>query len=224
MKGRLLVFMDESGDPTIGKKIDPQYPVFGVAAVLMSPEEYRDAVLAMADFKLRYFGHEGAVLHSREITKRIGAFDVLNDPSIRKPFLDDISALIRNIPFQLVVAVLDKRIAAHVSPHEVVLHRILDDIESRAVETGCSFVQYVAESIGSVEDAAVRRAFTAWRDLKPREIRHWLEFTRKDMNVVGVQLADLLVTPCTRQVLDGVEHPSMKAFADKIVGQISVLS
>ncbi|WP_243094804.1 DUF3800 domain-containing protein [Thermus thalpophilus] len=39
----LLCFLDESGDHVL-KKVDPQYPVFVLAGVLVEPSHYREAM------------------------------------------------------------------------------------------------------------------------------------------------------------------------------------
>jgi len=87
----VVVFLDETGTPSLDT-IDADFPIFLLALLICTPATYIDRIVpSVYRLKYRYFGHEGVVLHSHEIRKRIEAFTILNDPSVRIPFLQGIS-------------------------------------------------------------------------------------------------------------------------------------
>src|SRR5580765_8337587 len=73
-----IIFVDESGSPSMGGGIDPQYPLFVLAFLLMKKSDYAQVVCpAVSAFKLKHFGHDQVILHEREIRKDTGAFKFL---------------------------------------------------------------------------------------------------------------------------------------------------
>jgi hypothetical protein len=61
--------------------------VFVLVFVLCDRNEYANGLVpAFAELKIRYFGHDGVVLHSRDIRKAIGDFSFLQVPEKRESF------------------------------------------------------------------------------------------------------------------------------------------
>lgn len=66
----LLVYLDETGDSSL-EHIHPRFPLFALAFVICRPESYTERIApSVYQFKLRYFGHECVVVHSRDIRKQ----------------------------------------------------------------------------------------------------------------------------------------------------------
>jgi hypothetical protein len=78
---RYLAFFDECGDHSL-TKIDPDFPLFVLALVVVERAAYRDEIHTPFNaFKLRYFNHEGVNLHSRDIRVNTGPFPPFSPPS-----------------------------------------------------------------------------------------------------------------------------------------------
>ena len=74
---RFLAFFDECGDHSL-VKIDPDFPLFVLALVVVERAAYRDTILPeMNRLKLGYWNHEGINLHSRDIRVAAGPFNIL---------------------------------------------------------------------------------------------------------------------------------------------------
>ncbi|WP_354307678.1 DUF3800 domain-containing protein [Sphingomonas trueperi] len=65
-----IVFADESGDHGL-QSIDPQFPVFALVFCIFEKSAYAENVEpAFRRLKFKYFGHDAAILHEREIRKQ----------------------------------------------------------------------------------------------------------------------------------------------------------
>lgn len=208
----LVVYADESGDHGLSK-IDPSYPVFALAFVIMTRDEYVDVVTpALQRLKFAYWGHDQVVFHEREIRKRVGPFAMLAEPSTNDAFMQDLTDLIAAAPFRLCVAVIDKvRLKAKYvdpwSPYEIALRfcmeRLLTCLHQH--EQANRLVHVVFESRGKNEDAELELEFrriganqARWGYTPPdfSYARFEPVFARKDANAAGLQLADLVARPC----------------------------
>src|SRR5258708_648087 len=90
---RFLAFFDECGDHSL-VKINPQFPLFVLALIVVERAAYRDIILSeMNLFKLRYWDHEGVNLHSRDIRVAAGPFNFLLNANVRLNFMDELSQM-----------------------------------------------------------------------------------------------------------------------------------
>jgi len=86
-----IIYIDESGDHGL-QSIDPNYPVFVLAFCIFHKAEYAQQVSpAVQDFKFKYFGHDMVILHEYEIRKAREEFRILQNKSIRDPFMEDLN-------------------------------------------------------------------------------------------------------------------------------------
>ena len=73
----LMVFLDETGDHSM-EAVDKDFPVFVLAFLLSEQDKYvHEIVPAFTKFKVDQFGHDGVILHSRDIRKCLGDFKYL---------------------------------------------------------------------------------------------------------------------------------------------------
>lgn len=209
----LVVYADESGDHGLAS-IDSGYPIFALAFVIMTRDEYVDVVTpALQRLKFAYWGHDQVVFHEREIRKRVGPFAMLAEPSTNEAFLGDLTDLITAAPFRLCVAVVDKeRLKAKYvepwSPYEIALHFCMEQLLGCVRQHGGQadrLVHVVFESRGKNEDAELELEFrrivanqARWGYRAPDFSYARFEpiFARKDANAAGLQLADLVARPC----------------------------
>lgn len=89
----LLVFLDEAGDHSLDP-VDQDFPVFVLVFMMCDENKYTDELApAFTRFKVKYFGHDEIVLHSRDIRKALGDFAFLQLAERREAFHADLNEL-----------------------------------------------------------------------------------------------------------------------------------
>jgi hypothetical protein len=103
-----LVFVDESGDHYLNK-YPKDYPLFVLAFVIISKDEYCDRLLPrFSRLKLKYFPDVSTIFHEREIRKAEKRFAFLTDTDLRNSFQADLSAMIAEIDYKVVAVAINK--------------------------------------------------------------------------------------------------------------------
>lgn len=206
-----LVFVDESGSPNMGGGIDPQYPIFVLAFLLVKKTDYAQVVCpTVSAFKFKHFGHDQVILHEREIRKDIGAFKFLKTPQIKQAFLDELTDLIAVLPVQLCCVVINKakhqaKYKTPVHPYHLGLHfgleRVLGFLENKGEQRN---VHIIVECRGKHEDDDLELEFRRICDSEPfatSKVKLEVVFADKKSNATGLQLADLMARPVGMSVL-----------------------
>jgi hypothetical protein len=219
----LVVYLDETGDHSL-ELIDRDFPVFGVVMLICEVEVYlREIVPAVCAMKFDYFGHEGVVLHSRDIRKAQGDFGFLTDPGKRQPFYERINSLMSEPEYQLIGAFIRKQRhkdryginADH--PYDLALMFALERLLPLLEGANQSDVVVVAESRGKREDDELRLSFLRVVNYgtfyvsseRFKRVNFRLEFKRKEANLIGTQMADLAAYPIARHVINSSkENPA----------------
>jgi hypothetical protein len=212
---RFIAFFDECGDHSLSK-IDKDFPLFLLCTVIVEREAYAHQVIpAMAAFKLRYFAHEGINLHSREIRKADGPFSILQNETVRKSFLPELSALIATLPFTLFITAIHKQAYAQrygngaKNPYDVALEYSFERVLHFMEEHKESQLPVIAEARGQQEDDALRASFhrlmtqgTYYNKAERfQKLVCPISFRRKQDNIAGIQVADLCAHPTARHLL-----------------------
>lgn len=212
-----IIYIDESGDHALDR-IDPDYPVFVLAFCIFNKAEYSAVVSpALQQLKFKYFGHDAVIFHERDIRKALGKFAILLNRTIRTAFMEDVNALIRDLPVTLIAVVIDKSrlTATYVDPTnpyhlalEFGLERVARALEARG-EMGCK-THLIFESRGNKENNDLELAFR--RVMASNGIcgRHGfeMEMAFKATNAAGLQIADLMARPIGRYIIDGPGKPN----------------
>jgi len=194
----MMVFLDEAGDHSMDP-VDKDFPVFVLVFVLCDADKYvSELVPAFTGFKVKYFGHDGAILHSRDIRKAIGDFAFLQVPDKREVFYSDLNNLMTAAAFELIAIAILKQThkerygKACRNPYELALEFGMERLKSYLEELGQKEVTLLAEARGKNEDDALRLAFLQL--LKHgsychqfRSIDFNLKFVSKKANVLGHQ-------------------------------------
>lgn len=137
-----IVFVDESGDHGL-ESIDPTYPMFVLAFCVFEVESYiTKAVPSVLRFKFKYFGHDQAILHEREIRRGLPPFGFTRDKRFRAGFFDDLNALIKDVDFRLVASAIRKeeyrcRYAVPGNPYHVAMGFGLERVFLELHALGC---------------------------------------------------------------------------------------
>lgn len=211
----MVVYFDEVGNTNLAAT-DKDFPVFAVVMFICDDDVYANGIAPLVTkLKFKWFGHEGVILHSRDIRKAQGDFGILTDPARRKEFLDDISELMTACAYKLIAVAVrkDRHVAKYkypADPYELSLLFAMERLVSVLEEAHQKAVVVIAEQRGKNED---RELFTAFQDIIQRgtayvsrerfqKIKWTLKFLPKSMNIVGTQLADLAAYPIARRALD----------------------
>lgn len=209
----LMVFIDEAGDHSLDP-VDKDFPVFVLVFVVCDQEDYTDVLLpSFTRFKVKHLGHDGVILHSRDIRKAVGDFAFLQIPTRRETFYAELNDLMTQAVFQLIAIAIRKQShkerygKACRNPYELALEFGMERLKSYLDEVGQKQVTLLAEARGKNEDDALRLAFlqllkhgSYYHDFK--SIDFDLKFVSKRANVLGHQIADLCAYPIARHVID----------------------
>lgn len=214
-----IIYVDESGDHSL-TSIDKDYPLFVLAFCLVEKADYANVIVpAIQSFKFDHFGHDMVVLHAHEIRKSKNAFSFLLNPEKRLPFMEDLSGLMADMPYQLIVSAILKELhrekyARPWSPYTLALQFCMERAHDFLLENGQEgrTTHLVVESRGKREDQELELEFRRIIDnhykTAKRHERDFsrtpfeIEFASKHTNSTGMQLADLVAHPIGRHVLD----------------------
>lgn len=213
-----IVFADESGDHGL-VTIDPQFPVFAPVFCVFEKRCYVDeAEPAFRRLKFKWFGHDAAVLHEREIRKQMPPFDFLRrDAETREAFMADVNAIMADAPFHAYVSVIDKeklrqRYAQPHNPYDIAMLFCLETLSNRLVADGQRgrVTHVLFEGRGRTEDAQLELEFLrvvangrqwGWRSVDVARTPLKPVFAPKAANLAGHQLTDLIARPLALRAL-----------------------
>lgn len=226
--GMKHLFLDESGSHNL-RIVDPDYPVFVLGGVIIGSDEELAAVsAAVRSFKSRVFGERPVTLHTADITRARNGFEGLRDPDVRGRFYSELNGLVAGLSIKVVACAIRK--AAHVERYGalavdpymlslgVLVERFCFEI-GRSSERGTIIV----ERRGRLLDAALASAWDALRlggtaYVRPATINRriaGLEMRAKSPDEIGLQLADLVVSPIGRVVLGKQTHEDYRIIETK---------
>jgi hypothetical protein len=209
--GSHLVFVDESGDHGLSR-IDPSYPMFVLAFCLMTKNDYVAKICpAIQRFKFRFWGHDEQVLHEHEIRKPNKDYCFLFNPARRAEFVEVLSQLVDEAPFQLVTSAIRKlefnqHYTLPQNPYELSLQfgleRIYRELDARG--EGARLTHVIVEKRGEKEDDQLELVFRRICDganALGKRLPLELVMIPKASNSAGLQLADLVARPVGIKVL-----------------------
>jgi hypothetical protein len=152
-----IVYLDETGDHSL-ESIDKDFPVFVLVMFICDTTYYNHTILpTVAQLKTDYFGHEGVILHSRDIRKAQKDFGFLTNPQKRTEFIDRINSMMRNFDYTLIVSVIkkqdhkDKYGMAADNPYDLAMKFCLERLLPFLEEAQQKQVYLIAESRGRKE-------------------------------------------------------------------------
>lgn len=210
----LTMYLDESGDHSL-ETVDPQYPVFVLGGVIVDDKEM-DATIepAFQELKRSFFGDETIILHTSEISRNLGPFTSVKDPNFRNHFFEALNELMETLPYMIVACAIrkDKLLEKYQerarNPYHYALHilveRFIMELSSRK-ESG----SIVAEARDTAENRRLREVWdvitrSGTDYMSPDKISNYIcsfSIKHKSMNLCGLQLADLIVSPIGRAVI-----------------------
>lgn len=211
-------FLDETGDHGL-TFIDENFPIFLLAGCLFEESEYKKVIKEINAFKRYFFKTNDVILHSRDIRKNDGSFQILFDLNLKKSFYEKLNKIISNSQFTIISVAIDKKkyiekygkIAN--DPYTICLSYILERLVFCTDRNVSSRVSITIEKRGKKEDAQLlahyntvidRGTFHVSSDRFKKRISSFTMKIKRD-NDVGVQIADLCAYPIARHVLNSEE-------------------
>lgn len=217
---RFRLYIDESGDHTYKYLEDISRRYLGLIGVAIESEYYRNEFQpGLEALKQSHFPHspdKPVILHREDIYNRRHAFGVLSDPTHNSAWEHDFIEFVRGAKFRLFLVVIDKKTHKErygdsvVHPYHLCLTFVLERYRGYLKYKG-SMGDVLAESRGASEDLALKKVYQdIWTQgtyyIPRRRVQKVLtskelKVKRKEQNIAGLQLADLIVHPATREIL-----------------------
>lgn len=224
---RCRVFLDECGSHNLAAK--EEFDAFALAAVIVPEPDYRELDRRWRAWKATNLGSEQKVVHEPDVRKGRGAFWCHGSRAQRVLLNESLRKVLRSLDFTAIVCVVNrpaylKEIGNRPLDESLPGHLYLMALNFFAERLVMALDRHfqgargkvVAESRGLLEDAAlqyeyVRLQLDGTSYVSASWFRHQLvpaiEFAKKQDNISGLQMADLLARPCAEKVLDPSSRP-----------------
>lgn len=174
------------------------------------------------------------VFHRREMAGRLYPFEALRDAETNKHFDKELLALLRSWNYTVFNVIVDKvalqqKYAIPDHPYhyalEVMLERYIQWLEGRSCVG-----DVMAEARGGKEDRELEKRYVSVYQtgtvyvksamVQVRLSSRNLKLRRKDANITGLQVAELVAQPCFKLALSLREGKPMKANFNNLVAEI----
>lgn len=235
--GVYRLYVDESGDHGYNDLdiVGGQY--LAITGLIIEMESYRATFHPdLEAFKQSTIPHDPdrpLILHRRDIIDRSGVYKSLQNSEVRRRFNAELIQFIDRHEYWIITVVLDKR--AHIEKYGAAAFHPYNYCLNLLMERYCGWLRFrsskgdvLAESRGKREDTDLKGAFhtllsggTQFREagfFRDVITRNELVTAKKESNISGLQVADLLTYPSKQDVL--VEHgriePPPGEFRDKL--------
>lgn len=210
------MYLDESGDHNL-EKIDPRYPVFVLGGGVVDRAYARTVMRPrIRQLKVDFFDGPGIVLHTNDIVRARNGFEALKDERFRNEFYEALNVMMRELEYKVVACVIDKPKLVAKYKHRA------DDPYGYSLEV---LIERFCKELGDTPDGGIiyaeRRGEpldhelnVAWERLRSNVVgtgyagaktidERICELVVKDkrLNIDGLQLADLVVSPIARRAM-----------------------
>lgn len=213
------LFLDETGDHGL-TYIDDNFPLFLLCGCIISEKELCVIESRINNLKQSLFGSTEVILHSRDIRKCEGVFQVLFDLDIKEKFYAEINKILSESNYHLIGAAIDKK--KHIMRYgktasdpyclslSFILERLIFFLDS--METN-SKTNILVEKRGKKEDQQLLSHFNSIKDqgtyyVSPARFNNRIghfSFHGKRENILGLQVSDLCAYPMARHILSPKE-------------------
>ena len=208
-------FLDETGDHGLSY-VDKNFPLFLLCGCLFREDHLKEVENNINAFKQRYFKTESVILHSREIRKCEGAFQILFDMGIKAAFYEDLNRILDEGKYIIIGAAVNKE--EHIKkygkgardPYALSLSFILERLVFYLQKTDKSAtIEVLVEERGKKEDGMLQAHFNSVLDRGTyyvsaaafRKLIRKFKFHSKRENIIGLQAADLCAYPLARHII-----------------------
>lgn len=213
-----VMFLDESGDHSLDK-IDLSYPMFVLGGVIIDRSYARTVVTPrMQEFKERFFDRDDIIFHTADIIRAKNGFEALKDISLRDEFYGELNSMMRELEYKVVACAvrkdqhLDKYGANAADPYmfslEVLVERFCHEI-GNVTDGGIIYAEKRDPELDGLLDRAwidlqtEGAGYAKAKVINDRIVDRIVDLSLRDkkLNIAGLQLADLVVSPIGRAVM-----------------------
>lgn len=206
------IYIDESGDHTYRKVENLLTRYLALTAIVVVKSHYDLTIQPELEaLKRKHFTYDPdfpVILHRSDIVKHRRWFGVLQDPTRRQQWADDIVAFFESLQAKVFTVVIDKQVHKRNYPFQtfdpyeyslaVLLNRIRGYLNLQHAQA-----DVLVEGRGKVEDRQLQAAYQGLLTVEggtygsAADFQHVfpmgeLKVRRKEHNVAGIQIADLL--------------------------------
>jgi len=224
-----ILFLDESGDHNL-TAIDPQHPIFVLGGVIADKEyalgEMTDKVNS---FKKDIFGTSDIILHTADFTRQKNGFEKMKDRDFCENFYKKLNQLISELDIKIISCAIkkeqhmDKYGMDAIDPYHLSLNVLVERF-CFELEENSSKGQIIAEARDATLD---RQLDLAWLNLKVSGTHFKqavdvdnnissLTLKRKEDNFAGLEIADAIVTPIARRILNRKSRIDLEIIKQKM--------
>ncbi len=210
------LFLDESGDHSLSN-IDDNFPLFLLCGCLIREDKLTDIESSVKNFKNDFFGTHEVVLHSREIRRHEGSFQILFDLERKGKFYQDWNQIVSSGDFTIIGSGIDKirhirkygRVANN--PYSLslsfIMERLIFCLDRKDKNAR---IYLIVERRGKKEDKSLLAHYNSIMDSgtyyvskqRLQKTIAGLKFKSKRENLIGLQLSDLCAYPLARYLLN----------------------
>jgi hypothetical protein len=218
------LYIDESGDHVL--QIDKNYPIFVLCGVLLSEDEHNNKLTKLLnDLKVKYFGRSSVILHTAEFLRPKknpnSIYYPLHNEDKRYEFFKDLDNLIQKIDFEIVTVAVSKPdhleyyAEAAQDPYLLSIKPLVENVCVIYQELALNEpIDFIAESREKTLDGQLLNTYdslkySGTRGLTVSDIAKMVKFCQPILkldNIAGLQLADLVVTPIGRNLLNRTQY------------------
>ncbi|MBN1817161.1 MAG: DUF3800 domain-containing protein [Sedimentisphaerales bacterium] len=216
---KYFMFLDETGDHGLSY-IDKNFPIFLLCGCIINEPSFSVMKQRIEKLKQDIFGSAEVVLHSRDIRKCEGAFQVLFDLALKEQFYSALNIVLSKCEYVLLGAAINKK--KHIEtygksaadPYSLSLSFVLERlVYFLDAHDSSDTVDIFVEQRGQKEDRQLLSHFNSIIDrgtyyVSSRRFKERItsfRFRPKRDNIVGLQVADLCAYPLARHLLNPKE-------------------
>ena len=213
---KYFFFLDETGDHGLDY-VDDNFPLFLLCGCLVREDHLKAIEDKINALKQKYFKSEKVILHSRDIRKCEGSFQIFFDLNIKADFYKNLNLVLENGEYIIIGSGIDKN--EHIKkygkgakdPYSLALSFVIERLIFCIDKTDRNaIIEILAEKRGRKEDLMLLSHFNSTMDrgtyyvsserLKGKIVR--FGFHAKKENIVGLLIADLCAYPLARSILN----------------------
>jgi hypothetical protein len=210
-----ILFLDESGDHNL-TAIDPQHPIFVLGGII-ADENYAlgEMTQELNRFKEEIFGTQKITLHTADFTRQKNGFERMKEKDFCDKFYLRLNQLISELDIKIICCAIKKEQHMErygmdaIDPYHLSLNVLVERF-CFELEESSSTGKIIAEARDAVLD---RQLDLAWLNLKVSgthfkqavEINNRIDslaLKRKEDALAGLEIADAIVTPVARRILN----------------------
>jgi hypothetical protein len=208
-------FLDETGDHGLSY-IDKNFPLFLLCGCLFRKDNLKEIENEINMFKMKFFKTTQVILHSREIRKCEGPYQILFDMDLKARFYIELDKIIQDTNYRIIGAGINKE--KHIKkygksakdPYSLSLSFIIERLVfclNNLDKDGT--VDIKVEERGKKEDKLLLSHFNSILDrgtyyINSQRLKKKIDsfgFHNKRENIIGLQIADLSAYPLARHLL-----------------------